>query len=284
MSLLAKLKANELLTPTENLIAQFILDNPDKAKDMSLVELAKASFVSKPTAIRFTRKMGYENYHDFKIALQVDLQQYTSQSPIDKNFPFKNKDTFVEIAETMGKIAHSVIDDVTASLDEFTLKNTIEILYNSKRIFIFAIGNCYIESQILISRLSRLNRHVILLNANSYPFAYLHNLTYGDVVLVLSSTGKTLQIERKTVKLIAQSKAKTVLITSDADLNLRKMFNYVLVIRNGEDALYKNETFASQTSILLILNIIYACLFEMDYNKNTERNDGISKLIKENYL
>ena len=284
MSVLKQLKSLEIVTTTDKTLANFILNNPEKIHKMTLQQFADHSFVSKPTTIRFIHRLGYESFRDFKLALQVELERNKDLSSIDSNYPFKNKDSNMQIVEKLAKVVKQVADHSLNSIDPFILKNVVNTIYNSKRIYIFAVGNCFIESQILVNRLARLNRTAILINTFAYPYNHILNLEETDCVLILSATGKTLKIEKRTVNLLRKSKAKTILLSGDHNTELHKQYDYVLVAFSGEDALFKNETFASQTSILLLLNIIYACLFERDYEENSKKNLEIAQMISDHYL
>ena len=51
-------------------IAQYILDNYDKAAFMTAAKLGKATQVSESTVVRFASQLGYEGYPEMQKALQ----------------------------------------------------------------------------------------------------------------------------------------------------------------------------------------------------------------------
>ncbi len=53
------------MTPKNKIIANYVLDNPQKAVFMTTRQLAAASGVSEATIVRFVRQLGYESYAVF---------------------------------------------------------------------------------------------------------------------------------------------------------------------------------------------------------------------------
>lgn len=119
-----------------------------------------------------------------------------------------------------------------------------------------------------------------MLNNYSYSLVNLHNIKEDDCILILSTTGKTLTLESKTIKLICESKAKTILVTSMNNYDYLHKFDYILNIFHGEDKILKIGSLASQVSIIYILNVLYSCLYEIDYNKNKERIENYSEYLR----
>lgn len=64
--LIEKLKDQKNFTNHEKDVARYILENPDKIPEMSTGELAKASYTSKATIVRFVQKLDFKNYQEFK--------------------------------------------------------------------------------------------------------------------------------------------------------------------------------------------------------------------------
>lgn len=57
----------DALTPSEQKLAQFLLDRPDEILAASATELAKFTGVSKATAARLFRNLGYEDFNEVRL-------------------------------------------------------------------------------------------------------------------------------------------------------------------------------------------------------------------------
>ena len=73
MSCLFKIKeAGALFTSTEQRIAEYILQNPEKVVEGSAQELARESDTSPAAWIRFSKKLGYKGLPALKMDLAKD--------------------------------------------------------------------------------------------------------------------------------------------------------------------------------------------------------------------
>ena len=279
MQLISRLKQNSNFTNAEIDLANFILQNIETVTKMTIQDLSDNSFVSRPTIIRFYKKLGYDTYFDFRIQLESELKIYNKKL-VDSNKPFNESDSYLNIADTISSLTKQIVDSWYNLLDENTLKSVVETLYNSNRIFIYALGDCYIGAESFIYKLTKIDCYAYMLNNYSYSLVNLHNIKETDCILILSTTGKTLTLESKTIRLICESRAKTILITSMNSYDFSHKFDYILNIFHGEDKILKIGSLASQVSIIYILNVLYSCLYEIDYNKNNERIENYSDYLR----
>lgn len=283
MPLLDELKYQHNFTNTEMYLADYILKSMDEVIEMTLQQLSAASFVSRPTIIRFYKKLGFKSYYDFRLELELQMKR-SGQKFIDSNKPFDADASYMEIAETVTILTKQVADSCRDLLDEKVLTEAVELLYSSKRIFLYALGDCYIDAESFIYRLTKLNIYATMLNNYSYPLVNLHNIRKEDCIIVISTTGKTLKLESRTIKMIADSPARTILITSNVDPDYQKMFDLILKVYHGEDEVVKIGSLASQLSVIYILNVLYSCIYQIDYERNKEIIETYSDYLKKENL
>ena len=138
MQLISRLKQNSNFTNAEIDLANFILQNIETVTKMTIQDLSDNSFVSRPTIIRFYKKLGYDTYFDFRIQLESELKIYNKKL-VDSNKPFNESDSYLNIADTISSLTKQIVDSCYNLLDENTLKSVVETLYNSNRIFIYAL-------------------------------------------------------------------------------------------------------------------------------------------------
>ena len=75
----------ENIFSAEKKVAAFVLQNPQKAVECNVSELAKYSKVSDATVVRMCHHIGYTGYYQFRITLARDVgkQQYNSIESIE---------------------------------------------------------------------------------------------------------------------------------------------------------------------------------------------------------
>ncbi|MDU6791843.1 MAG: MurR/RpiR family transcriptional regulator, partial [Anaerococcus sp.] len=59
----------EKFTQTDLLIIDFIINNEDKKLDLSINDLAKKCLTSRTSILRFSKKLGFDGYSEFKYFL-----------------------------------------------------------------------------------------------------------------------------------------------------------------------------------------------------------------------
>ena len=66
------------LTPIETEIGYYILKNQEDILDMSVIELAEKTFVSKSAIHRFCKKIGLKGFNELKVILAKDISEMKS--------------------------------------------------------------------------------------------------------------------------------------------------------------------------------------------------------------
>ena len=82
MNALEHLRREEHFTENEKQIARYILKQPEAATRMSSRELARETFTSPTSVLRFCKKLGFHNYNDFKVNIVSELKSIDLASTI----------------------------------------------------------------------------------------------------------------------------------------------------------------------------------------------------------
>ena len=105
------------LRPSEQKVADYILEYEGKASKLLMETLAQETGVSQPTVIRFVKAAGYEGFKDFKYAL---VQEEAKEQPEDSDkislygFQLSKKDRLEDVP---GKIVTTSIDMLEETLN-----------------------------------------------------------------------------------------------------------------------------------------------------------------------
>ena len=63
-------------SPTEQNIADYIMEHTDKIGHQSISELAKELEIADSTIFQFTKKLGFSGFKDFKIAMLIQESNF----------------------------------------------------------------------------------------------------------------------------------------------------------------------------------------------------------------
>ncbi|RAS76926.1 MurR/RpiR family transcriptional regulator [Priestia endophytica] len=276
-----KLESMDSLSKSEEILAKFILREKENIESLSTKDLAKATYTSPSTAVRLSKKLGFSGWNELKEKYLEELH-YLNQhfSNIDPNYPFDTNDTFINVAAKIGHLASESIEDTLSLLKHTELQKAVELLHKSQHISIYGISNSLIMAYDFKHKMLRINKYVDIMNVpEEQPFV-ASNSTPQHVAILISYSGETEGV-LKIANLLKRNRTPIISLTSIGENSLRKLSDCALSISTREKLYSKIATYSTNNSIHLILDILYSCLFKMDYDRNLEYKTNVSKNVDE---
>lgn len=278
MSIMTQLEFELDFSHSEKQIARYILDNGEDVLSMSVKELANKTYTSPATIVRLCRKIGLEGYNDFKIKYSAELQyDKRNQKRIDVNFPFLPHDSKETIAENLVSLTNEVIHDTHQLIDFEELNKIIDLLYNSEEIDIYGFGNSILAGLSFQHKMARIAKMVNIRTIPGEQIFLTSTSNEKKAAIVISYSGETNEIIRF-VKVLKTKKTPIIAITSLGDNQLSDFADYTLHLDSREKIFSKMAPFASQISMEYILNIIFSCIYQKDYEENTRKKIDFDKV------
>jgi RpiR family carbohydrate utilization transcriptional regulator len=254
------------LTPTERLIAEYILKDPERTLSSSIAELRDGTGSSVGSIVAFCRSLGLQGFAGFKIALAREMTQ----------------SAFSGFGGTANGVPHrsSVFDEVfqfqVASLTETlqinsqeTLRQVAMTLDRGRHIEIFSIGISY-----PIAYLASCKFRLIGLPVNTEFDSHMQlvaatQLQKGDVALGISCSGST----RETVHCleVARSRgAKTICLTNSMKSPITEHADLKLFATPSE-VKYFQAPLASRITQLAIVDALFVFLARKHKERSSMR-------------
>lgn len=274
-----KLESMESLSKSEEVLAKYILDQKENIEKLSTKDLANATYTSPSTAIRLSQKLGFSGWNELKEKYLEELN-YLNQhfSNIDSNFPFQSSDTLMNVASKIGNLASESIEDTLSLLKNEDLNKAVTLLDKAQIINVFGISNSLLMAFDFKHKMMRINRHVDILSLPGEQAYVAANSSPNDCAILISYSGEvheTLQI----AKILRKNKTPIISLTSIGENTLKDFSDCTFSITSREKLYSKIATYSTNNSIHLILDILYSCLFKMNYDHNLEYKTKISKII-----
>jgi DNA-binding MurR/RpiR family transcriptional regulator len=266
LNVLEQLKKKEGFTSAESSLADYIIGNVDKVYRMSLQELAKNSYVSKPSVIRLYRKIGCKSYRDFSIALQLEKIRTDGSSVIESGDAFTGSKSMREFAEIIGLLSKQIIDNCIMAINNEELDDIIHVLDEANRIFVYASGDIETEVRSFNNRMSMMSVEPIMINDDADQQKLIASIQEDDVVIIVSSLADN-ETYDKTIEFIYETNALKILITTYEDPNKRFQPDYAFYTYPNGNEFIRNSVSISQMSLLLGMNIIQTCLLKLRSEK-----------------
>jgi RpiR family carbohydrate utilization transcriptional regulator len=209
--LLSQVEAmRDQLRPSERKLADYVIEAPREVLDLTMTDFAVRAGVSQPTIARFCQALGFSGFREFKIRL---AQSIASDVPAPAVFRDVRPDE--PAAGVVAKVLDRTIGallQVRNSLSSDSVSTAITLLAQARRIEFYGAGGSGIAALDIQHKFFRLGVPSV---AYSDPHTYTTSaalLGVGDVVVVISNTGRTRDI-LDAVKSALEGGAKVIAIT-----------------------------------------------------------------------
>ena len=194
--LLEKLQEHKNFTAHEKDVAEYILSHLDQISELSVGELAKASYTSKATVVRLSQKLGLNGFQDLKITLTAEINQKKRIDQLLANEPVTAESTYDDIVKTLPALYDKAVTNTRLSLDKNSMKRISQVLQKAECIDIYGTGISYILAQSAAFKISTLglecsayesiNSHYLAARKHKKNIAFLISLTGSNHTVMWS--------------------------------------------------------------------------------------------------
>ncbi len=196
-------------------IANYIMDNYDKAAFMTASRLGKTIDVSESTVVRFAAELGYDGYPEMQQALQEMIRnKLTSIQRIEVS---ENR---LGSNDVLSAVMQSDMEEIRLSLDRVdraSFSAAVEKIVNAKRIYILGLRSSTAIASFLGFYFNLLFDNVVLVHTTSVSemFEQVLRIGPGDVMIGISFP----RYSSRTVKVMqfASDRGAEVLAITDSE-------------------------------------------------------------------
>lgn len=249
------------LSPAERRVADYVLERPDDVIHYSITEFAKIVGVSETTIHRMIKKLDFEGYQAFKIALAREL------SGIEETI--ERRDFIDEEIDILRRLKDT--------LDMKNVEKAVEWILSAHRILFFGVGLSGMVSEYASLKFSLLGFHTFFSNDPHVQVIEAVNLTGEDLVISISHTGNI----RDTVKSTQVAKdmgAKTIAITTNRQSELAKVVHLVL---QSPPVKYDTYEFLRENiGEIAVVDVLFKETFQRIYRERKKHFENLEGVFK----
>lgn len=265
---------------SERVIIDFILKEKMNIKNMTMKEIANATYTSPSTLIRIAHKMKFKGWNELKEAyLKEEEYLQTHFLDIDANLPFSNDDTIMSIASKIATLKKEAIDDTLSLVRHDDLQKAVQMIKKASSIYVFAVSNNGLITQEFAHNMSRIKKKVTICNLQGELVYSAINADVQSCAIIVSYSGET-PILSRVIQALKMNGIPIIAITNIGENTVSRNADVVLRICTREKLYSKIATFSTDVSFEYILDLLYSCVFSLDYDKNLERKTKISQMIE----
>ncbi|MDP5207651.1 MurR/RpiR family transcriptional regulator [Alishewanella sp. SMS8] len=246
------------LRKTEQAIADFVMANPQLIRQLSSQELAQQVGVSQATVVRFSQKLGYKGYPDFKFAVNDTVLNFPEPKDDKLHGDIALDDSYSEMARKLlaGKIA--VLTHTLSANDQPLMEQVCRIILQARRIMLTGKGASFLVAQDFCLKLRKLGMNATAESDNHIQLAELAHFGSKDVLFMLSESGET--PEMVAIAHYARShKLKLLSLTGFAPNTIAKLSAVNLKTMANESAV-RLSSILSRNAQELVIDLLFILL------------------------
>lgn len=271
MNILSILQQQSDFNPTEKLIAQQILQDPEKILHQSIQDLALQTFSSTSSIVRLCRKIGLKGFKDFKLQLASQLHHQPEETLfVDADFPFSEDDTYTDITMKLRELSIHSLNQTASLFSDDTLEACVKRLTTAKHVGIFAYGDTAIPALNFQNRMMKIGYHILSAHVPGEDHHLANTFNENDCAILLSYSGES-KNNYHIAKILKQRNVQLIVLTADPDSHIGKLADILFPVALNESKDVKLSTFSSQLSMDYLLNALYSCVFVANYEINQKK-------------
>ena len=211
------------LTRSGHAVADYLLQHADEAQYLSISSLARECNVAEATVFRFCRALGFDGYHEMRIALAQANATGTMSSQRELQ-PGASTETLFEHASAR---LFTAINGTQNALSAEAVDKAARMLREAKQVFCFGQGGSMLLANDICARFSSLSNKFRTAGDSHLQILAASLMGPEDVVLFISYSGATRDM-LETLRTAKASGAKIILLTHYEDSPGAAMADVVL--------------------------------------------------------
>ena len=278
--ILEQIKNPDFFNNSEQNMIYFLQNNLNSFDQVTLNKMAKESFSSTSSVLRFCKKLGFDGFKDFK--LQLIRETSISGQDLNFNLPFSPDDSVEDIGLHLSEILANGIKKTRNLLDPVQLEMTAYNALMTLKEFLLDYADENLRelgSKAILEALEKmpdenfknkmikLNEYFIIGDEYQNNFYTVGNITSNDLVIFCTYSAMHHDYNSY-LPVLKDHNVPIITVTSNIHSKLAVNSDIVLQLPDDESFDEKVASFASQTNMDFIFDYIYSIIFQKNYMEN----------------
>lgn len=259
------------MSPNEKIVANFILEQPTSFLNMNARQIAKTCFVSVATIYRLCERLNLGGLADLKLKVSSSLESYLqSDANFDYDFPIKQNHSPRQIGNQLEIDYQKTVETTLNLFDEKEIRKIVKALDKAEMIDIYtSAGNIYFAQNFMF-QMSEIGKNVNVPIEEYHQRLTAASSNQKHIAIIISFGGRGLLVENL-AKVLAENQTPIIFVSSFEFKMKEVKTDYNLYMSPHENHYKKISSFSTRLSLLYLLDVIYTCYFELDYQNNIAR-------------
>ncbi len=264
------------LSNSEQRVAKYILENPDRISSVTISELADICSTSKSAVVRMCKSLGYKGYKEFSMMLISDLANGNQEQ-----FQY----TDILLCDNLEDIARSVcmnnIKSIENSLSIIDLKEyqkAIDAMLAADRIDFYGVGHSGLVALDAQNKFLRINKTSVVCTDPNVQILAASGLKKGDVAVMISYSGEAKDIIDN-IDIVKDTGATVISLTRYGRNTISDKADIKLFISSLETLIRSGAT-GSRIAQLTAIDILYHAIISKEYPNIKQHLDKTTIALK----
>ena len=249
---------------------------------MNTKQISQECYVSTSSIYRLCEKLNLSGLSELKVKISGSIEAYLKEGDqFDFNFPIQQNQTHFEI---IGKLKEDYEQTIMSTFELFQLdqlKHCVNAMKKAKHIDVYtSAGNIpfALNFQFQMQEIG-IQVNVPIEDYQQRLVAASSDETHFAIFISFGGRGNLAPILPSMLK---KNKTPLLLISSTEYIQENMHVDYHLYMSSHEDHYHKISSYSTRLSLLYILDVLYTCYFELDYEKNLQNKLEYYHLINPN--
>ena len=238
------------LTKSGHAVAEYLQQHADEAQYLSISSLARECKVAEATVFRFCRALGFEGYHEMRIAL-AQANATGSMSSQKELTPGATTEALCEHACARFLTA---INGTQSALSTDAVDEAVRLMQNAKQVFCLGQGGSMLLANDICARFASISTKFRTAGDSHLQLLTASLMDKDDVVLFVSYSGATRDM-METLRTAKGAGAKIILLTHYEDSPGASLADVVLLCGAQESPL-DSGSFPIKVAVLYVGEVL----------------------------
>jgi len=244
------------LNSAEQRLADYILESPEDVVLQTIQELENHSGTSYATIIRFTKKLGFGGYKEFRNTLIKDVTSDQEELEASSGFPVELDDSLDTIIRKTFQNSIRILNETRRIIDVKMLEKAAELISNTRELIFIGTGASGVIARYAYIRFFRLGIPCTVETDITLVKIKTALLNDEDVLLAVSSSGRSEKIV-DSAKIASERGANVISLTDYAVSPLTKIAGYPLFTTPRNVAQFLDMEMPLTTAQMNLIDILF---------------------------
>lgn len=242
------------LTKTEQRIADYMLENPEKVMTATSAQIAEGAGVSPASVIRFCKSCGFSGLAELKMSIK---REYYTISTEKHSGDIQEDDPVALVKQKMMGYYLNVAGAILSNWNESAYMHVVDELLSAKHILVAGFGGSRATAVCLTDFLLQLNLPCEMWEDSAFISMRIGNMGEGDVLFVINYSGRHSTLNQY-AKLAREREITTIGITGVRESPMTRYTDILLLAEMTYE--YELTTVAARIAELTAVEILYSLL------------------------